>query len=158
MKKETKVKIFFSILFLILGVNIGIVTGIGIYAHKSETPASTTQQTTSETPASTTQQTTSETPATNTSETVKATPPDNVHNVLLKVNGKGLIYLENEGYIKLTNNRYGMAPGKSYIEDNALELKTANAYGRVSTQYIWVSEYNKNELLNSGYFEAVNYD
>ena len=146
MKKETKVKIFFSILFLILGVNIGIVTGIGIYAHKSETPASTTQQTTSETPA------------TNTSETVKATPPDNVHNVLLKVNGKGLIYLENEGYIKLTNNRYGMAPGKSYIEDNALELKTANAYGRVSTQYIWVSEYNKNELLNSGYFEAVNYD
>ena len=150
MKDDSKINTLFSIIFLILGVILGIVMSISIPFQKNNTTLSTTQQTTSETPASTTQQTTS--------ETVKATPPDNVHNVLLKVKGKGFIYLENEGYIKLTNNRYGMAPGKSYIEDNALELKTANAYGRVSTQYIWVSEYNKNELLNSGYFEVVNYD
>ena len=102
---------------------------------------------TSETPASTTEETTSETPA-STTETVKATPLDKALPVLLKVKGQGFYYLENEGYVRLTNNRYGSAPGKCYMEDYALELKTANAYGRVSSQYIWVSEYNKHTKIS----------
>lgn len=146
MKKETKINILFSITFLILGVIFGIVIAISIPIpiHKKNITLPTTEQTTSETAASTT-------------ETVKATPLDKALPVLLKVKGQGFYYLENEGYVRLTNNRYGMAPGKCYMEDYALELKTANAYGTVSTQYIWVSEYNKNELLNSGYFEDVEY-
>lgn len=161
MKKETKINTLFFIIFFMLGVIFGIIIGRGIYTHKIETTPPTTQQTTSSTSVETSQSTSSstieETPQTTTNETVKATAPDTVFTVLLKVNKEGGDYLVNEGYTKVSKG-YAQAPLKAYIEDYSTDVNEANAYGMVQYRFIWVREVSKNELLNSGYFEEVNYE
>lgn len=156
---EFKDNIAGAIICLMLGFAGGLIGGYFLHDYQETTPP-TTQQTTSSTSVETSQSTSSstieETPQTTTNETVKATAPDTVFTVLLKVHREGGDFLVNEGYTKVSKG-YSQAPLKAYIEDYSTDVNEANAYGMVQYRFIWVREISKNELLNTGYFEEVNY-
>lgn len=162
-----KLETLLYILVFALGISLGFAAALYISPDKAEdklTQSSSavmnvSSNDTSESTTSSTQSASStieETPQNTKNETVKATAPDTVFTVLLKVTKEGGDFLVNEGYIKVSKG-YAQAPLKAYIEDYSINVNEGNAYGMVECRFIWVRENSKNELLNTGYFEEVNY-